>query len=45
VAADEREGIWVAEFDLERIRALRHDEPFRTRYRRPACYRVLGPSA
>jgi predicted amidohydrolase len=45
VAADEREGIWLAEFDLQTIRALRQDEPFRTRYRRPACYRLLGPGA
>jgi predicted amidohydrolase len=44
VAADDGEGIWLADFDLERIRALRRDEPFRTRYQRPDCYRPLGPA-
>jgi hypothetical protein len=44
VAADDREGIWLADFDLARIRALRRDEPYHTRYQRPDCYRLLGPT-
>jgi N-carbamoylputrescine amidase len=43
VAADASEGIWLADFDLDKIRALRRDDHFRLRYQRPVCYRPLGP--
>ncbi len=44
VTAGDGEGIWLADFDLDKIRALRRDEHFRIRYQRSACYRPLGPA-
>lgn len=42
--AGEDEGIWMAEFDLTELRALRSSEKHRNEYLRPECYAPLGPS-
>jgi predicted amidohydrolase len=41
VEAGEEEGVYVAEFDIERIRAYRAYESWGNAYRRPRLYRAL----
>ncbi len=41
VEADGHEGIYLAEFDLERLRAYRLNEVWGNAYRRPGCYGLL----
>ncbi len=41
VQADESEGIFLAEFDLDRLRAYRVREIWGNAYRRPGCYGPL----
>ena len=39
--ADEKEGVWIAEFDLEMIRKYRREEVHGNAYRRPRKYGLL----
>lgn len=41
VEADESEGVWIAEFDLEMLRKYRRDEVHGNAYRRPRKYGLL----
>lgn len=41
VEAGEREGIYLASFDIEAIRAYRQREAWGNAYRRPRCYSLL----
>jgi predicted amidohydrolase len=41
VEAGEQEGVFLAEFDLERLRAYRAHEAWGNAYRRPRCYAGL----
>jgi len=41
VEAGEREGVYLAEFDLVAIRDWRERETWGNAYRRPSCYAVL----
>lgn len=41
VEADEREGVYVAEFDIDRIRAYRERETWGNAFRKPRAYRLL----
>ncbi len=41
IEAGEREGIYMAEFDLDSIRAYRERESWGNAYRRPRCYDLL----
>ncbi len=41
VEAGEEEGIYMAVFDMERIRAYRQDEVWGNAYRKPRCYGLL----
>jgi len=41
IEAGEREGIYIAEFDLDSIRAYRERESWGNAYRRPRCYDLL----
>ncbi|MBV9468517.1 MAG: carbon-nitrogen hydrolase family protein [Abitibacteriaceae bacterium] len=41
IEAGEREGIYLAEFDLDSIRAYRQRETWGNAYRRPRCYGLL----
>ncbi|MDQ3814158.1 MAG: carbon-nitrogen hydrolase family protein, partial [Armatimonadota bacterium] len=41
IEAGQREGIYLAEFDLESIRAYRECETWGNAYRRPRCYSLL----
>ena len=41
VEADEEEGIYIAEFDLDRIRDWRRREVWGNAFRRPRCYATL----
>lgn len=41
VEADEREGVWIAEFDMEMIRKYRREEVHGNAYRRPDKYSLL----
>ena len=45
VQADGREGIYMAEFDLERLRAYRLDEVWGNAYRKPGRYGLLTSEA
>ncbi|MGA2488591.1 MAG: carbon-nitrogen hydrolase family protein [Anaerolineales bacterium] len=45
VQADVHEGIHLAEFDLEHLRAYRLNEVWGNAYRRPGCYGVLTDPA
>jgi predicted amidohydrolase len=47
IRAGEEEGIFVAQFDLEKLRTYRKKEPWGNAYRKPDCYKdlVLIPSA
>jgi predicted amidohydrolase len=41
VEADGHEGIYLAEFDLDRLRAYRLNEVWGNAYRKPGCYGIL----
>lgn len=41
VQADAREGIFLAEFDLDRLRAYRLNEVWGNAFRKPGCYGIL----
>ncbi len=41
IEAGEREGIYMAQFDMENIRAYRRRETWGNAYRRPRCYGIL----
>ena len=41
VQAEAREGIFLAEFDLDRLRAYRLSEVWGNAFRKPACYGIL----
>lgn len=41
IEAGEREGIYIAEFDMASIRAYREQETWGNAYRRPRCYNAL----
>lgn len=41
VEADEQEGIYIAEFDLYRIRNWRQRETWGNAFRKPRCYSLL----
>jgi N-carbamoylputrescine amidase len=45
IEADGREGVFLAEFDLDRLRAYREKEVWGNAYRRPGCYGILTCSA
>lgn len=45
VQADVHEGVYLAEFDLERLRAYRLNEVWGNAYRRPGCYGILTDPA
>jgi len=38
VEADEREGIWIASFDMDAIHDYRHRETWGNAYRKPNTY-------
>ena len=40
--AGEEEGVYLAEFDLERIRAYRAREVWGNAFRKPGCYSILA---
>ena len=42
VRAGDQEGVYMAEFDLDRIREYRRREVWGNAYRRPECYRLLS---
>ncbi len=44
VEADEEEGIYIAEFDMEKIRSYRHRETWGNAYRKPGSYELLASS-
>ena len=44
VEADEEEGIYIAEFDMERIRSYRQRETWGNAYRKPGSYGLLASS-
>lgn len=41
IEAGEREGIYIAEFDMDRIRAYRERETWGNAFRKPRCYGLL----
>lgn len=41
VEAPEEEGIYLAEFDIKRLRHYREKETWGNAYRRPSCYQLL----
>jgi predicted amidohydrolase len=45
VEAGEAEGVYLAEFDLDKIRAWREHEAWGNAFRRPRCYSALTSSA
>jgi hypothetical protein len=44
VRAGEEEGVYLAEFDLERLRDFRRREAWGDAYRKPAAYGLLTSS-